>query len=427
MKEYVGRTSLNAKRQPKKMNGMRRHSNVIIAAAAVVSIIMLGAVMLPTPSPSQQRAQISWTTDVVDSYGDVGMYCSLAIDPGSSNPEISYYNASTGDLKMANWNGVSWVANTHATVGDLGKFTSILINNSVTYVCFYDAGNGDLVYGNSLYAGEWVDTYGDVGQYASMAINPATGTLAISYYNASSGDLKVAVNASGSGWINKTIDSTGDVGLYTNVVFMGTNDSISVLYYDATNHALKNAWQWGGAGPWGTMTIDSDPPLGDLGKWPSQYMIGSDWWASYYDQTNGNLKVLYWLNGGVSNGTTVPDSVGDVGQYTSIGVNSTGHVFISYYDVTNGNLKLAWNVTTTTWLNMTLDSVGDVGKFTSMKIDTSDRIHIAYYDQTNGNLKYTMVLASETPIPEFGDIVIPIVGAIAIMAVLSIRRNQKEQ
>lgn len=427
MKEYSHGVPIE-RRQRRKGRGVERRANRIVVIALFISIIVIGAVTVTLSSPRDQQetqgSHISWTNDVVDSYGDVGQYCSLAMDPDGSSLEISYYNASTGDLKIATGGG-PWNSNTMYSPGDVGLYTSQLRNNSVSYICFYNATSTELHYGTSLGWGEVVDSYGDVGQYASLALNPATGTLAISYYNASSGDLKVAVNASGSGWINKTIDSAGDVGLYTNIVFMGTNDTMSVCYYDATNHALKNAWQWGGAGPWDTMAIDEDPPLGDLGKWPSQFAIGDNWWCSYYDQTNGNLKFQSMVSYII--GIAVPDNVGDVGQYTSIGVNSTGHVFISYYDVTNGNLKLAWNVTTTTWLNMTLDSVGDVGKFTSMKIDTSDRIHIAYYDQTNGDLKYTMVLASETPIPEFSDIVIPIVGAIAIIAVLSVRRNQKEQ
>ena len=430
MKEYPHGVPIEIKRRQRRDRAVERHAYAIIFVAIVVSLVVIGAATVSISSPpgqqEEQRAQISWTTQVVDSNGDVGQYSSLVIT-GGGNPEIAYYNATGGDLKIAGWTGSSWNLNSLPFADDVGSYVSQTRNSATTvkFVCMYDATNHDLIYVNSVGDYGVVDSSGDVGQYSSIAVNPVTNTIAISYYNASSGDLEVAVNASGSGWIRKTVDSVGDVGLYTNIVFMGTNDSISVCYYNATNHALKNAWQWAGAGPWDIMTIDEDPPLGDLGKWPSQYMIGDDWWGSYYDQTNGNLKVQSFV--GYSFGTAVPDSVGDVGQYTSIGVNSTGRVFISSYDVTNGNLKIAWNESTS-WYNMTLDdSTDNVGLYTSLKIDSSDRIHISYYDATNGDLKYILALSSEFVIPEFGDIVIPIVGMMAIMAVLSVRRNRKEK
>jgi hypothetical protein len=431
MKEYSHGVPIEIKRRQRRNRAIERHAYAIVFVAIVVSMAVIGAVTVSISSPpgqqEEQKAHISWTTEVVDSNGDVGQYCSLVLT-GSDNPEIAYYNATGGDLKIAGWTGSSWNVNPLPSANDVGSYVSQTRNSATTikFVCTYDATNHDIIYMNSLGHYGVVDSSGDVGQYASIAVSSVTGALAISYYNASSGDLKVAVNASGSGWINKTVDSVGDVGLYTNIVFQGANDTISVLYYDATNHALKTAYQWGGTVPWLTMTMDEDPPLGDLGKWSSQTTNGWDWYASYYDQTNGALRVMYWTDLGASSGLVVPDSVGDVGQYTSIGVNSTGRVFVSYYDVTNGNLKLAWNESTS-WYNMTLDSTDNVGLYTSLKIDSSDAIHISYYDATNGDLKYVKVLQTEFPIPEFGDVVIPIVGAIAIMAVLSVRRNQKEQ
>jgi len=430
MKEYSHGVPIDIKRRQKKSRAIERRTTAVAIIVLIVSMIVIGAAAISISSPpgqqEEQKAHISWTTEVVDSNGDVGQYSSLVIT-GGGDPEIAYYNATGGDLKIAGWTGSSWNVNSLPFADDVGSYVSQTRNSATTvkFVSMYDATNGDLISMNSGGGPPTViDSFGDVGQYSSIAVNPVTNTIAISYYNASTGDLKVAVNASGSGWINKTIDSVGDVGLYTNIVFMGINDTMSVCYYDATNHALKNAWQWGGVGPWDTMAIDEDPPLGDLGKWPSQFAIGDDWWGSYYDQTNGNLKFQSFV--GYSFGQTVPDNAGDVGQYTSIGVNSTGRVFISYYDVTNGDLKLAWNESTT-WYNMTLDSTDNVGLYTSLKIDSNDAIHISYYDATNGYLKYVKVLRTEIPIPEFGDIVIPIIGVMAIMAVLSVRRNRKEK
>ena len=408
----------------------RRVKSIIRICLIVIIVASLIAVATTT-SMNQKKASdsrrtfISYNPEIVASFGDVGQYSSLVIDSSTNYPIIVSYSAPSG-LTASIWGGTEWwnLNGTSLPPLSVGQYCSATMNASNYLITAdYEATYGDL-YGN------WgpIDSIGDVGKYTSIAINPVTNTTAISYYDVTNDNLKVAINLLGMGWTNTTVDQVGDVGQYTNIIFTGANNSLNVLYYDVTNGDLKRAWQWGGTGPWHNETLWA---LGDVGMWPSQAMLGDTYLCwSFCDVTEGDLICMSRDWGSFPFGDTwaSPDIVGDVGQYSSIGVNSTGHVFISYYDATNGDLKLTWNESTVyEWYNVTLDSIDNVGRFTSLKIDSNDTIHVSYYDATNGDLKYVKITASEIAlIPEFSDVLPTIIGIIAIFVISSKQKKHKK-
>jgi hypothetical protein len=132
-----------------------------------------------------------------------------------------------------------------------------------------------------------------------------------------------------------------------------------------------------GAESWEIETVDS---LEDVGESTSLALDSNDLpHISYYDVTNTALKYARW-DGSVWQIMTV-DSHGDVGRFTSIALDANDCAHISYYDATNRNLKYArW--TGTQWNTEIVDSGGEVGTYSSIAVDDNFHVHISYYNGT---------------------------------------------
>ena len=88
----------------------------------------------------------------MESAGDVGKYNSLAIDPLAPNPRhICYYDATNRDLKYAYWDGVIWSFEVVDGDGDVGKFCSLALNSAgEPAISYYDESGRDLMYATSF-------------------------------------------------------------------------------------------------------------------------------------------------------------------------------------------------------------------------------------------------------------------------------------
>ena len=135
-------------------------------------------------------------------------------------------------------------------------------------------------------------------------------------------------------------------------------------------------------------TVDSTTGVGEY----TSIAIGADGLGliSYYDVSNGNLKVAHCNDVACSSATTsTVDSAGNVGQYTSITIGADGLGLISYWDVGNGNLKVARcnDVACSSATTSTVDSGTLVGSYTSITIGRDGLGLVSYFDNLNGHLK----------------------------------------
>lgn len=252
-------------------------------------------------------------------------------------------------------------------------------------------GNAACTSGNTITA---VDTEGNVGQYTSIAIG-ADGLPVVSYYDSTNQDLKVlhcGNAACTSGNTITTVDSAGWVGTYSSIAISPHGRPV-VSYFADISKDLK-VLHCGNAACTSGNTITVVDGAGDVGLEGTSIAFGADGLpvVSYHDATNNHLKVLHCGNPACTSGnvSTAVDTSAFVGEYSSITIGSDGLPVVSYYDSTNGDLRVlhcanaACNGNNTA---ITVDTPGNVGWFTSITIGTDGYPLISYFDDSNNDLR----------------------------------------
>jgi len=115
--------------------------------------------------------------------------------------------------------------------------------------------------------------------------------------------------------------------------------------------------------------------------------------VSYHDLTARTLKLLCcedpYCQGDESGSISIPDTARMVGTYTSIALDGAGRPVVSYYDSSGGHLKLAHcgNYCCSSSSISVPDAANNVGMYTSLALDAAENPVVSYYDDSNGDLK----------------------------------------
>ncbi len=344
----------------------------------------------------------AWQIQTVSSAGMVGEYNSLALGAGDL-PRISYYDATNNALKYAAYDGSAWQIQ---TVDLSGQWTSLALDSlGNPHISYYDADNADAKYAywdGSAWQIQTVESADMAGEYTSLALEPG-GLPRVSYYDASAGELRLA-SSNGVAWQIEAVDAGGQWG---DLALDGTGQP-HLGYYDALSGTLQYAFACNsvdaasvtgptslGSGEVGIYSAAASPPTATL---PITFVWsnGANGPTAAYSWTMPGVYTVtvYASNacgtaGGSMTVTVCPgdtslwvvdtvDSQGNVGAYSSLGLDSAGRPHISYFDGGNYWLKYAWH-DGASWHIEVVDNSGEEGMYTSLALDVQDRPHISYY------------------------------------------------
>jgi len=237
---------------------------------------------------------------------------------------------------------------------------------------------------NERSGGTWENRIAETsvsGEYSSVGVG--NNGIHVSHSESIDYDLLYSHSDDGESWSTTVVDSVEAVGSYTSIAVVpqeqiGHNDHVHISYSDDSNMDLKYAYFDGTS--WSTATVDSTD---DVGQYTSIAVDSNDdVHIVYYDDTNSNLKHAY--NNGMSWTISVVEAEC---IWPSLTIDSDDNKHISCFDLTDNTLKYLYH-DGTSWSSTTVDSTYDTGRYSSIAVDSKNEVHISYQDQANWDLKY---------------------------------------
>jgi hypothetical protein len=317
---------------------------------------------------------------------------SLALD-SSGNPVVAYSDSSLTVLHCGN--PTCTAGNTTFSVGGfLGAAgMSVVIDGAGRPVVSYvesaglrllHCGNANCTGGNSMAT---VDSSLAFGAVTSLLLD-AVGNPVISYdVNFPGTDVKV-VHCGDASCSAGNVITTVDNGSSSSVALDGAGNP--VVAFDASGLRVQHCGDANCTSGNTNQLVDNtvgvfSPPSLALDALGNPVV-------SYYNATNLDLRLVHCGDPSCSAGNSIvsPDTTGNVGQHPSLKMNGAGNPVVSYYDVTNGDLKLlvCGNPDCNSGNSITApDTLDHVGDLSSLDLDGSGNPAVSFYDASNNRLR----------------------------------------
>lgn len=332
----------------------------------------------------------------LDAIGRVGRYTSVVIGT-DGNPVISYHDFVNESLKIAFCSDPGCSSATFRTVvpglGVAGP-SSMALRRGNPVISYYQSIGQDLAVAYcdapdcSSVTEVPVDSGSDdVGDYNSIAVL-ADDSVVISYYDRTTGDLKVArcVNPGCASPTINTVDATADAGTFTSIA-VGADGNPVISYRDEFNDELRVA-DCGDPGCAGA--VRNTVAAGGVENSIAVHKNGRPVIAYDSGQPDHDLRVAYCDDAACTSAAIATvDSDGQVGASPSIAIAPGGSPVIGYLDLTNYDLKFAecYDAGCSSAAVLRLDAEDFVGQFGSIAVGSDGKPVISYQDETNDDLK----------------------------------------
>ena len=329
----------------------------------------------------------SWEVNDVYTFGDIGKYSEIAID-SNDDPRIASFDITNGVLRISRYDGTSWTTYTVApgeNTGDgnpysgEGRIGFAIDDSDSEWFSFYvNIGSGEYV----LKFANWdssdsswaygviddgfgedsanYDDWTDAGQFSSLQIG-ADGRPRVAYTCAIVNSISDPVTGTViNAWYDKSLRYAA---------FDGSGWSINDIHINESGSNYWPAW-------WLQLEIDA------MGNEHIAYQNISGW---------DSVRLAVNTGSGWSH-SLIANNSNNLGEYIRVESDDTGDLHIVYQDYTNDDLVLMRG-SGTTWETVKIDTIGSVGAYADISLNTNGEEIFSYNNLDNSDL----IIATPAP------------------------------